>query len=152
MLSAKLPLHDIQDVEAFVASIVERRNFDLSWHDQEDLLAFLVETCWELSRQRPAPWRDSFSGWVYPYLRQRTVDWQRQRNGRTKWQFKDKTYERDIPVFVPLDDRPDDAEYVEPVDVGAYSDSVARRVLRERDSTLVGGDNTVGAGTARQAA
>jgi hypothetical protein len=37
-------------------------------------------------------------------LRRRLVDWQRSKFGRTKWQFKDRVYERPRVELVPFDD------------------------------------------------
>ena len=45
----------------------------------------------------------NFSGYALHILRQRVIDWDRKRLGRTKWQFKDKTYERPRPQLVSLD-------------------------------------------------
>jgi Sigma-70 region 2 len=48
-------------------------------HDHEDAVAYLIQTCWQLS-QRYDPERGwSFSKWAYNILRLRVVDWYRQR-------------------------------------------------------------------------
>ena len=140
MLKARFSLHDIADVEAFTARIIDRRNLELAWHDHEDLHAYLVETCWELSTTKPRPWRRSFSGWVQPLLILRVVDWRRQRYGRTRQtgsrfdRNPQWNQDRTLPVFVPIDDRPNEPIDPVTVDTGAYSDTDARRLLRERCS------------------
>jgi hypothetical protein len=99
---AALPLHDVDDAAKFVAAIATRSGLKLSYHDREDLEQFLLVECWKLSRERQ--WRSSFAGCFAPILRLRVVDWQRQRFGRTRWQFSGHTYERERPQLVSLDD------------------------------------------------
>lgn len=141
MLSGNLSLHDIRDVEAFCAEIIGR--FNLSHHEREDLLAYLVEECWILSRQhRPGPY--SFASRASHILRRRVADLERQRF-RTRWVFADRVYERPRPEFVPLDDRPELADHTQSVDASPYSDAFARRLLRERSSQPARGDRSVGA-------
>ena len=101
MLNGRLRLHDINDVEAFCARIVERTNPTLSHHDREDLLAYLITTTWELSAKHQ-PTLGEFSKWVGYKLSQRTVDWSRQRNGRTTWKFKGHTHHRPRPTIVSI--------------------------------------------------
>lgn len=99
MLTGTLRLHDVEDVEGLCAFILQRANLELSYHDSEDCLAFLVESTWELSI-RFEPGAGRFSVWASAALRHRVIDWQRSRKGRTKWQFSDRTYERTLPSFV----------------------------------------------------
>ena len=101
--SRALALHDIADTEALAASIVHGSGLELSFHDREDLLAFLVATAWQLSLVYE-PGGISFSSWAGTTLRRRLVDWQRQRFGRTRWQFAGRSYERARPQLVSLDD------------------------------------------------
>ncbi len=101
LLNGTLTLHDIRDTEAFTRRLIPD---GLNHDDREDLHAYLIATIWELSTLDPKPWRTSFSGWVTPRLRQRTTDWQRQRHGRTTWQFATHTHTRHIPTFEPLDE------------------------------------------------
>jgi hypothetical protein len=104
VLNGKLSLHGI-DVEAFTAAIVRYSHFQLSYHDRQDLHAFLIEECWKLSlRFEPGIIRGGFSVWAGTTLRKRLIDWERQRFGRTKWQFSDRTYERPRTDIVSLDD------------------------------------------------
>lgn len=100
MLNGTLTLHDIRDVEAFCAELIPAST---SREDREDLHAYLIETCWELSLHHK-PGTRSFSARAGQILRQRRHDWQRQRNGRTRWQFATHTYERPRPILVSHDD------------------------------------------------
>jgi len=104
MLAGTLALHDIRDVELYCARILHRANLDLAHHDSEDLLAYLVETCWELSLgYRPNGQPHRFSSYAAPILQRRVTDWQRKKNGRTTWKFATHTYERPRPVVVNID-------------------------------------------------
>jgi DNA-directed RNA polymerase specialized sigma24 family protein len=152
VLQGKLVLHDIQDTEAFAARIVNRSGLDLDHYGREDLLAYLVETAWELSEQwNPDRNHRTFSGWALVILRRRVSDWQRSKY-RTKWQFADKTYERPAPQFATLDDRPDVPVEDEPMDADPCSAPALRRLLRERSSQPVRRDPAVGQRTHDQAA
>ncbi len=101
--SRALRLHDVADAEALAASIVYGSGLELSYHDAEDLHAYLVATAWQLSLVYE-PGGISFSSWAGTTLRRRLVDWQRQRFGRTRWQFAGRSYERARPQLVSLDD------------------------------------------------
>jgi DNA-directed RNA polymerase specialized sigma24 family protein len=113
LLSRPLPLFDVRDVEALCTSIVQRNRLSLDHRDREDLIAYLIATCWELSL-RYEPGRTSFSTWAGNTLRLRVFDWNRARNGRTRWQFSGHVYERERPLLVPLD-----AELVDTLPAGA---------------------------------
>lgn len=103
MLTGKLALHDVRDAEALAASVVATSGLPLSFHDHEDLVAYLVATAWELStRYEPGP--RSFSAWCTATLKLRTIDWYRSRRGRTVWKFAGTTYERERPDIVSLDE------------------------------------------------
>jgi hypothetical protein len=105
-----LRLHDVDDGVRFAGAIAARSRLNLSYHDAEDLRQYLVTELWLLStRYDPAVSSVSFSAWAGTTLKLRVVDWQRQRFGRTKWQFAGHTYERPRPRLVPLDARLDDA-------------------------------------------
>ena len=97
-----LRLHDVDDAERFTRAIVTRSGLTLSFHDREDLGAYLVETCWELSLRYQAG-GPSFSTYAGTILRRRAVDWVRQRDGRTIWKFKHRIHERPRREFVSLD-------------------------------------------------
>jgi hypothetical protein len=105
LLHARYSLHDIRDVEALCHEIVNRSDLDLSHHERESLVAYLISECWLLS-QRYENGRGStkaFSGWATTNLRLRVTDWQRKEFGRTKWIFKDRVHERPRPVVHSLD-------------------------------------------------
>ena len=46
-----------------------------------------------------------------PALKRRLIDWRRSRMGLTRWQFRDRVYERTLPSFHPLTDRPDGPDH-----------------------------------------
>jgi hypothetical protein len=98
-----LKLHDVEDAERFVGAIVTRSGLVLSWSDREDLEQFLLVQAWELSLRYEAG-GISFSSFAGTTLRLRLVDWQRQRNGRTRWVFRDRVYERPRATLVSLDE------------------------------------------------
>jgi hypothetical protein len=103
---APFSLHDIRDVRGFCSTIASRR-LSLSRDDREDLEAYLVSECWKLSLsyQRGNPkFPPRFSVHATRVLSLRTVDWMRQRFGRTRWQFAGHTYERERPRPLSLDD------------------------------------------------
>lgn len=99
MLNGTLTLHDIRDVEAYCTNILQRTNHP---HD-EDTLAYLIATTWELSLTYQ-PGRLSFSTWAGTTLRQRLNDHTRTTKGRTVWRFKNRTYTRTLPTITSLDD------------------------------------------------
>ncbi|MBA2360101.1 MAG: sigma-70 family RNA polymerase sigma factor [Actinobacteria bacterium] len=104
MLASKLVLHDVRDVELYCARILHRANLNLPHHDSEDLLAYLVETCWELSLgYRPNGQPHRFSSYAAPILSRRIIDWQRKTRGRTTWKFATHTHHRPRPVLVSID-------------------------------------------------
>jgi len=92
----------VRDVEALCWSVVDRSRLKLNHHDRADLTTYLIETCWVLS-ERFEPGGIKFSTFATNTLRFRLVDWQRSRNGRTKWSFAGFTYERVQPQLVSLD-------------------------------------------------
>jgi hypothetical protein len=102
LLGSRFVLHDIDDIERFTASIIHRGQFKLNASEREELHTFLIETAWELSRDF-CPGRLSFSSFAGSTLRLRVVDWHRQRFGRRRWQWKDRTYERPKIDLVSLD-------------------------------------------------
>ncbi len=98
-----LALWNIDDAERFCWAIVGKAGRELNYHDAEDLHAYLLAECWRLSL-RYIPGGADFDGWASRILKLRVTDWERQRSGRTRWAFKDRTYERQRPQLVPLDD------------------------------------------------
>jgi DNA-directed RNA polymerase specialized sigma24 family protein len=98
-----LEFHNVADASAFVWAIVRKTGRELDYHDAEDLHQYLFVELWRLS-VRYVPGGADFDGWAAKILKLRVVDWERQRNGRTKWAFKDHVHERARPALVPLDD------------------------------------------------
>jgi len=108
MLHGRLELHGV-DVE-----LLARRatNAWLSSHrahlqeaDREDLVCYVVAEIWRASvgfdRERAGV---SFASYGYQRASVRTVDWYRQRFGRTRWVFGDgRVHERERPVPLSLD-------------------------------------------------
>ena len=131
VLNGTLTLHDIKDVESYCIRIINRATIDLQHQDREDLLAYLIETTWELSRHQD-PTRGAFSKWAGYKLTQRITDWQRQTQGRTKWQFAGRTHHRPRPTLVPLHDRLDQPDHSIPMDDQAHSLADLIGILRER--------------------
>jgi DNA-directed RNA polymerase specialized sigma24 family protein len=99
-----LALFDVDDAHRFVCAIVSKSGLELSFHDRRDLEQHLFGEAWLLSLRFVPGGPKDFSGWAARILRLRVVDWQRQRNGRTRWSFRDSVYERQRPQFVSLDD------------------------------------------------
>src|ERR1043166_9721818 len=110
MLHGKLVLHDVRDAEALAAFVIGRSGLELSEQDNEELLTYLIETMWEMSLHYDNN-GIRFSTWATSTLKRRVVDWQRGNGGRTKWQFANRTYERQLPSFVALDDREERADH-----------------------------------------
>ena len=135
----QLALHDVDDAAAFCGGIVTRSGLALSWSDREDLEQQLLVECWRLSLTYQ-PGAASFSTWAGGMLRRRVVDWQRQRNGRTRWVFRDHVYERPRPQIVSLDvddsaqrDRLELTLVEDGVDTTADRDEARRWLDGERD-------------------
>jgi hypothetical protein len=139
LLNGTFSLHGIRDVEAFTGRIVERSGLRLSVEDREELHIYLVEECWRLSLKHDAK-RGVFSVWVGYALRRRAVDWQRSRFGRTRWQFKDRVYERPRVELVSLDaddslrDRLDESLAASSMDSDALGFASDMRDLDRRSS------------------
>jgi DNA-directed RNA polymerase specialized sigma24 family protein len=132
-----LQLHDIDDAERFVGAIVSRSGFSLSFHDREALGEYLLVECWQLSLRYQAG-GISFSTWAGNTLRRRSVDWVRQRNGRTVWRFGDgRVHARQLPSFVPLDGL-DDALGAGSGDPADSGDSDLGRVATTGDRQRLG--------------
>lgn len=153
MATAKLSLHGIDDVEAFAGAIVQRSWLELSHHDREDLHAYLVAECWRLSLryERGDPqFPPRFSVYATPILRNRVVDWQRKRFGRTRWTFKDQVIERKLPQLVSLDaDDPERDRLVDRLGAGAGDsaadwDEALGGLVGERDRTRAWDYETLG--------
>jgi hypothetical protein len=101
---AKWALEDIEDVEAFVATIARDVRANLQWWQRDDLHAYLLAECWILHGK----WRRAATPSFYQYarylLKLRVVDHVRQERGRTKWQRSGGIiYERERPELLSLD-------------------------------------------------
>ena len=174
MLNGKLALHDIHDVEAFCTTIAKGRNRQHNHHEQEDLIAWLIEECWILST-RYQPGGITFSTWARTTLQKRVHDHIRQRDGRTTWKFKNHTHTRTRPHLVSLDNptwmdgRDEEARTTigldyysraglghsvtgQPLDPEIHRSPDLMRLLRTRDRTRPRPDNTMGQRTPRAAA
>jgi len=123
----------IQDVEAFCARIIERSGLELRYHDREDLLAYLIETAWDLSLGfEPEYSTVVFSTYCGTILRRRVVDWQRRRFGRSRWVFKDRVVVRPRVDVISIDASPsllDDTLDEEQSDREASSNSALAGLL-----------------------
>src|SRR6266566_5199099 len=98
LLSSRLELRDIRDVEQFAGRILERSGLELSWSDREDLLEALIVCAWECSVSGDYdPSRGAFSTFATYRLRSAVTAWLRTSNercgrtgfvgGRTVWKF-----------------------------------------------------------------
>lgn len=116
MLHGRLTLTDkqgtvlVEDAEAFCADILRKRNLNLTHHQQERLLAYLVTEAWKLSNRYQSN-TIRFTTWATITLKHRITDWLRSPDaqaeglpGRTRWQFNTHTYHRPGPQHIPLDE------------------------------------------------
>jgi hypothetical protein len=94
LLSRPWTLLDIDDTEAFVGAIIRRSGFTLSHHDEQDLVAYLLETIWQLSERYDGSQGSRFSAWAKLTLQRRTIDWYRAQFGRTVCKYAGRVYER----------------------------------------------------------
>jgi DNA-directed RNA polymerase specialized sigma24 family protein len=120
LLQRPLALHDVRDCEALCTHVIQRSRLNLSHHDSEDLLAYLISEAWLLS-ERYEPGGITFSTWATTTLRVRAYDWLRSRRGRTRWQFHDRVYARPQPVLVSFDE----LDRMGDIDAGSSGDSEA---------------------------
>jgi len=112
LLNAKLALHEVDDVEGVCISAIRKAGLRLEHYEFEECLTYLIETSWELSLgYERGDFPSRFGVYLSRRLQQRLSDWQRSRNGRTKWQFADRVYTRSLPSFVPLEHRPDGLDH-----------------------------------------
>jgi DNA-directed RNA polymerase specialized sigma24 family protein len=135
-----LQLHDVRDAEAFANAIANRSQLELGPDDDEDLRQFLLVELWHLSVRYEPSRNRAFSTYAVAILKRRTVDWQRQRHGRTVWKFKDRTYIRRPVELVSLDDGVDHGLLGGAVGAGAgdpadSGDLGLAGVLRDGDRT-----------------
>jgi len=149
-----LALWNVDNAERFCWAIVSRSRLELDFHDAEDLHQYLLVECWRLSL-RYQPGGPDFDGWASRILRMRVVDWTRQRNGRTTWQFANRTYERRRPQLVSFDserDRLDSALGTGTGDPAAGRDSDLGRLVSTGDRQRARDLRTLGLKPPRRAA
>jgi hypothetical protein len=107
LLSRVYTLHDIPDVEALCSKAARtwmaKTECRLSPDEVESLTAFLVVAVWRMSARYDPERSSSFKAIVHGRLGNRCVDCIRTHRGRTRWQFAEHTYEREIPRAVSLD-------------------------------------------------
>jgi len=114
LLSSRLELRDIRDVERFAGRILERSGLALNYYDREDLLANLIVCAWECSVSGDYdPSKGAFSTFATYRLRSAVTAWLRSSQertgrtgfvgGRTTWKFRDRVHERPQRVLVSLD-------------------------------------------------
>jgi len=131
VLNGKLRLHDIDDVEAFSAYLINRQRRDgYNGYDYEELLTWFIESTWKLSLRYDPERGSSFRNFVASKLR--VASWERERFGRTRWVFSSHVYERPRPTFVPIEDRPELADTGIPADSAAGGFSHVLGIQRAR--------------------
>jgi hypothetical protein len=148
LLSSRLELRDIRDVEQFAGRIVERSGLALNYYDREDLLGSLIICAWECSVSGDYdPSKGAFSTFATYRLRSAVTAWLRSSQertgrtgfvgGRTTWKFRDRVHERPQRVLVSLDgserDRLVDALAEGNGDRAAVGDSDLGGLFAERD-------------------
>jgi hypothetical protein len=103
----------------------------LSWCEHEDLAAYLIATCWEISRGFDPHAGGSFPRYARRILGLRTVDWIRQHRGRTRWQTSGGSYERPRTQLVSFDSLDPDADRMGTAVTGGGVDDSAHRMADE---------------------
>lgn len=104
--------HPIRDVEKLVRRIVKdwrnkRPNVKFSFHDEEELKAFLISTAWELEGRYDVT-KDknpNFASYAAHILSLRVADWYRRRFGDTRHGEKPQVLSLDAPLSRNLVDR-----------------------------------------------
>jgi hypothetical protein len=145
LLARRFALLDIDDVERFCRRVLtahlRRTRAYLRPADEDDALAYLIALCWELSLRHDPAQGVTFATYAYRLLSLRVVDWRRQQEGRTRWQFAGGSYERARVDPLSLNARrggdDGDAELGESVaartgDPAVHRDPDLVRVLAER--------------------
>jgi hypothetical protein len=108
VLNGQLSLHGLDDVEPFVARVIDatlrRRNIALDAHRKEEVLAYAVSELWVASRKYDARRYKSFGQFADGVVRRRVIDWLRADLGRSRWRLGNGyVHERERPQFVSLD-------------------------------------------------
>lgn len=150
MLSRKWKLFDVEDVEAFCRAVMREHlavgvktnagysgHSRLTPHQQDDLLAYLIETCWRLSQKYHG--KDDgrgklrFSGYALPILHKRCVDWKRMEFGSTRAGFRasieltddERLYVADLVDLTG----PEILDLVNSVEIGEYHRETLKRIV-----------------------
>jgi hypothetical protein len=105
LLGGVLELHGV-DVEAVARRAVykqfQRLGAWLSPDECDDAPSFVISEVWRASLDFDES-RGSFSARASSIASARTIDWLRQRLGRSKWVWSTHAYEREQPLVVSLD-------------------------------------------------
>lgn len=134
ILNGTLTLHGgrnnggIDDTEAFCKPYLARAPQDLTTHEREDLLAYLVEATWELSlRYRPGP--QTFSTYAGNRLPSKVIDWLRTAR-------QDRRYPSNTRYTLhPLNDQLAHTHTTRPLDDHTHSRADQQRLHHNRNST-----------------
>jgi hypothetical protein len=97
-----LRLFDVEDAFGWCGRFLDD-TVELSYHQREDLHAYLVSECWRISLEFDPDRGVYFSTFAAGILKRRRVDWLRKERGRTRWRFRGGIYERKLPSFTSLD-------------------------------------------------
>jgi hypothetical protein len=88
VLSSKLSLHDVDDVERFAARVLDLQlgkwRAHLRADDRESAHAYLISECWLLSERYDPTRNTSFSKYAHNTLKLRLVDWYRAHYGDSR--------------------------------------------------------------------
>ena len=98
-----LRLFDVEDTFGFCRRFLDDAGTELSYHQREDLHAYLVSECWRISLEFDPDRGVYFSAFATGVLKRRRVDWLRKERGRTRWSFRGRIHERKLPSFTSLD-------------------------------------------------
>jgi DNA-directed RNA polymerase specialized sigma24 family protein len=147
-----LVLFDVRDTEAFCWRIVRSSNLELSYHEAEDLCAYLVACAWEFSLRYEPKRGVFFTRYLQPRLRNKTIDWVRKERGRTRWVFTGgRVHERQRPELVSLDHELVDTLPARTGDPANGGDPDFGRLVAERDRRRAGDLERLGLEAPRRA-
>jgi len=138
VFQGKVVLHGV-DCGGLVAKAADDQirtsNLPIVFDEREDLIQELLIVAWRLAGTYE-PSRGSFSSLVYIAARRRTISFVQKQRGRTKWTYRNRTYERKLPQIVSFDEERDrlDANLTAwSGDCEADWDAIDGGVLAERD-------------------
>lgn len=113
MLNGTLELHGV-DAERLATEVANkwcreqrRHNSHPTQDRKEDLIAYLIGICWEISLRYTPAKHPNFEVYARSILSLRCTDWIRKDQGRTQWKFAGHTYTRERPQLLSLE-HPDD--------------------------------------------